>query len=78
MPPDAEGLKPRKPERKTPKLRTREQLTVRYKQTQEELVFWKEAKHHTNLPSILLAIDNQIARCEERLNTLEFAMNGVV
>lgn len=63
---------------KTPKLRTRQQLTVRYKQQYDELVFWQNVHASCQIVAALPVIDKLIARCEGELNALRYALNDRV
>ena len=64
-----------------PKLRGRQQITVRYRETADQLAFWNDLKQHpaANVsPFIQHRIDIESARAEGALDALMFALHDVV
>lgn len=69
---------------KYPKLRTRQQITIKYRQLQEERDAWRTVhdtlrRHHPNTaPRVEARLERYIGECEAQLDILLYALNGVV
>ena len=64
-----------------PKLRSRQQITVRYRELQDQHEFWKDLATHPTAqsnPFIRHHIDIEIARARGALDALLYALHDVV
>jgi hypothetical protein len=69
---------------KTPKLRGRQQLTLRYRAYEQELVYWDSGLHQAKYaslpaqPRVIRFYEGRIADCEARMDELSYVLGGVV
>jgi hypothetical protein len=76
MQPSTQGIK-------YPKLRSRQQLTIKYKQIREERDTWRELRdtlraRYPDRPRIIARLERYIDDCEAQLDILLYALNGQV
>lgn len=73
MPASTQGIK-------YPKLRTRQQITLRYKLVEQELDYWRARSEHAgmDMPRVAAKIEQHITECEAQLDALLYALNDVV
>lgn len=79
---------PSVPGRPYPKLRTRQQITLRYRQLQAERDTWRALRDRVTqlhadrntipAPRVLDRIERYITECDSKLDELLYVLNGVV